>query len=227
MESNFDLIPPGLQHQWLVDIATLGCANVSGSAHSAQSAQSVEVLEGIVARYAEPHRHYHSVSHVVHVLKAADDLLLAEGVDLHSTMSRTIRLALWYHDAIYDVRSNSNEQDSAVLAESELTLLEIPAHVRTDVTRLIMVTKYPTVPKAPDEAIVHDADLVILRAPIDIYRRYVDQVRAEYSFVSDDDWAIGRHRVMQGFLNADRIFHTRTAAAEEHIARANIASEFA
>jgi predicted metal-dependent HD superfamily phosphohydrolase len=216
MESTSDLIPLQLRDQWLSDVAALGCTNTS---------HSTNVLNGILARYAEPHRRYHSVNHVVHVLKAADDLLAAEGVDLQSEMGRTVRLALWYHDAIYDVRSGSNEQDSAVLAESELALLKLSVHVRMAIARLIMITKYPAIPTSHDEAIVHDADLVILRAPREVYRRYVDQVRAEYSFVSDDDWVVGRRRVMEGFLNAEYIFHTKTATAEEHIARANITSE--
>ncbi len=182
MKSTSDVAPLELRDQWFRDLAALGCSDTS---------KSVAALDGVIARYAEPHRQYHSVKHVVHVLQAAGDLLAAEGVDLQGYMARTIRLALWYHDAIYEVRSGTNEHDSAVLAESDLASLGLPVHVRTDVARLIVVTKYPTIPKSLDETIVHDADLVILRAPRDVYRRYVGQVRAEYSFVADDEWAVG------------------------------------
>jgi predicted metal-dependent HD superfamily phosphohydrolase len=211
-----DQVPAELQAQWRSDLVALGVEDEQRSA---------EMLATIIARYAEPHRHYHSVVHVVHVINEANNLMLAEGVD--GDLGRTIRLALWYHDAIYDVRSPTNEYDSAVLARSDLQSLGLSAHIVSNVDRLIMVTKYPAVPHGIDETIVHDADLAILRAPSDIYLRYVSQVRAEYDFVSDSDWAVGRRNVMQSFLSAERIFHTKTASASEHVARSNIQSEFA
>jgi predicted metal-dependent HD superfamily phosphohydrolase len=213
-----DQVPVELQTQWHRDLAALAGTNKQRSA---------EVLAEIIARYAESHRHYHSVAHVVHVVKEANDLMVAEDIDAEGDLGRAIRLALWYHDAIYDVHSPTNEYDSAVLARSDLESLGLSAYIVNTVERLVMVTKYPAVPHGIEEAIVNDADLAILRAPSDIYLRYVSQVRAEYDYVSDRDWAVGRRKVMQSFLSVERIFHTKTASASEHVARANIQSELA
>jgi predicted metal-dependent HD superfamily phosphohydrolase len=208
-------IPSALRDQWLADL--------HGSLNPA--AEKERALQAVVERYSEAHRHYHATEHVFAVLGHAHRIMLAEGVDTTSDLATTIRFALWYHDAIYDVRSGTNEYDSAELADHELAKLGIHAHVRNDVRRLIMITKYPAVPATVDEAIVHDADLAILGASPTAYLRYTHQVRAEYAYVSDTDWVRGRTAVMEAFLHAPTIFHTDSAKSAQEQARLNISEE--
>ena len=72
--------------------------------------------EDLLARYAEEHRHYHDQRHLAEVLDAVDEL--AEYADDPDA----IRLAAWFHDAIYDLEADpgENEEVSAQLAEAEL-----------------------------------------------------------------------------------------------------------
>jgi predicted metal-dependent HD superfamily phosphohydrolase len=205
------LVPPLLRAQWYVD--------------TVEHRNADEVLHSIVDHYAQPHRHYHAPAHVFSVLEHVDRFMRAEQIDPASDTARAIRFALWYHDVIYDATSKTNEQDSAVLAEAELAALGIHAHIRSDVHRLIMITKHPAVPNATDENIVHDVDLGILATPDDIYDRYVTQVRAEYAHVSDADWRLGRAGVLRSFLNAERIYYSVTGAEGEATARHNIERE--
>jgi predicted metal-dependent HD superfamily phosphohydrolase len=191
------LVPEDLRSAWFGDVGL--------------TVESGERLAGLIARYGEAHRHYHATSHVVSVLNHLPAVLEAEGIAADSPVARSLRLALWYHDAIYDVHSPTNESDSAVLAERELRSLGLEDALCADVSRLVIATKHPSSPQSIDEAIIIDVDLGILAASAENYDRYVDQVRAEYAFVSDEDWRIGRSKVLQSFLDSDALFHTSTA----------------
>ncbi len=209
--SNESLVSSELREQWRMD--------------TGGSAEADRVLDALVTRYLEPHRHYHAPTHIFAVLSHAEHLMANEHLDKSSDGARAIRFALWFHDAIYDVASTTNEHDSAILADSELEALEIDERLRSDVHRLIMITKHPAVPRAIDEAIVHDVDLSILGSPADIYDTYVTQVRAEYAHVSEADWRVGRASILTSFLDSDRIFHTETGVAREPVARRNLTRE--
>ncbi|HKN46186.1 MAG TPA: hypothetical protein VJW23_19920, partial [Propionibacteriaceae bacterium] len=74
-----------------------------------------ELAEGLITRYNEPHRHYHTTKHLLHMLTMIDQL--ADDHDLF-----LVRLAAWYHDAVYAIPAGqvSNEEASARLALREL-----------------------------------------------------------------------------------------------------------
>src|SRR3954468_19597326 len=78
-------------------------------------------VDELMARYREPHRHYHGLTHILRVLRTIDDLLAATPVDDPAA----VRLAAWYHDAIYDPRAPGgvNETASAELAARVLPTL--------------------------------------------------------------------------------------------------------
>ena len=79
-----------------------------------------------------------------------------------------------------------------------------------------------------ETAILLDSDLAILGADPLTYQGYVTGVRAEYFFVDDEHWRVGRGRVLQHFLDSPRLFATEHMHAElEHRARANIEAELA
>ena len=75
-----------------------------------------ELGEGLITRYSEPHRHYHTTKHLLHMLTMIDQL--ADDHDLF-----LVRLAAWYHDAVYAIPAGqvSNEEASARLALRELS----------------------------------------------------------------------------------------------------------
>ena len=176
--AQLNVVPQHLRNMWFTDIGSV----VGGN----------EVLGELVSRYAEPHRCYHATSHVIHVLNHLPLVLDAEGIAADSHVARSLRLALWYHDAIYSVRSATNEADSAALAVRELAGLGVEGLLCADVSRLVMATKHPSNPASLDEAIIVDVDLGILATSQENYDQYVSQVRREYSHVSEADWRIGR-----------------------------------
>jgi predicted metal-dependent HD superfamily phosphohydrolase len=73
-----------------------------------------------------------------------------------------------------------------------------------------------------------DADLAILGADPLTYQAYVAGVRAEYFFVDDEHWRVGRGRVLRHFVESQPLFTTEFMRAKfEHRALANIHAELA
>ena len=71
-----------------------------------------------VGLVVEPHRRYHAVSHLRDILSYVDELAeYADDVD-------AVRLAAWYHDAVYDGLPGDEER-SARRARDELSELGV------------------------------------------------------------------------------------------------------
>src|SRR5689334_5356320 len=75
---------------------------------------SLAAFERLRTAYREPHRHYHNLSHIADMLDVIDRLHAL------TPNPHIVRLAVWYHDAIYDPRDKYNEERSAALAGVEL-----------------------------------------------------------------------------------------------------------
>lgn len=82
--------------------------------------------DDLVARWLEPHRHYHDVRHLAQCLTALGQLGCRDGV---------VELAAWFHDSVYDGVPGDDEERSAAFAESSLGGL-IPADDVAQVSRL-------------------------------------------------------------------------------------------
>ena len=86
----------------------------------ASSTQSV-LFEDVTARYREPHRHYHILQHLDECFAHLSEVReLAE----HPA---EVELALWFHDAIYEVKRSDNEERSAQWARASALAAGVPA----------------------------------------------------------------------------------------------------
>ena len=201
-----------------------------------------EVQVDLETRYAEPHRRYHTMAHIRHVLDEVDSLLAHHCV----ADPDAVRLAAWFHDAVYDPRSPTNEAESAELAARVLGATRHRHRVPT-VRRLVMATAgHQPGPERPsgrtagperppertaepggvavDEAVLVDADLAVLAGAEDAYDRYVAAVRAEFAHVDDAGWRAGRAAFVESMLARPRLF---TFRGGEPDARANLNRELA
>ncbi len=180
----------------------------------------------LVARYREPHRHYHSVAHLASVMATAEELM--SEVDVADPAA--VRLALFFHDAIYDPRSSTNETASAALAGETLTVLGLPPAQTAAVERLILSTAdhEPSAESdSADAAVVLDADLAVLSAEPARYAAYVTGVRAEYAHVDEPGWRVGRAAVLRRLLDRPALYRSAPMAEREARARANLTAELA
>lgn len=176
----------------------------------------------LLARYAEPHRRYHTAAHIEDCLAR-----LAEITGLDEAERRLLTWAIWWHDAIYDPTRSDNEAASAELTRRDLpALAATPAEI-DEVARLILLTAGHAVdPGDRLGALMVSIDLSILGAAPAAYDAYAAAVRAEYAHVPDDAFRAGRRRVLQHFLAAPGLFAEPTFAARyDAAARSNLARE--
>jgi predicted metal-dependent HD superfamily phosphohydrolase len=174
----------------------------------------------LIARWSEPHRRYHDLAHLAAVLRAVDRLAG------HARDVAAVRLAAWFHDAVYDGRPGSDEERSARLARSRLPRCGVPAARVAEVVRLVRLTAaHDTLADGdPDGAVLCDADLAVLGSPG--YDAYAAAVRQEYAHVPGDLFRQGRAEVLRRLLAMPRLYRTPLARELwEDRARANLAAE--
>jgi predicted metal-dependent HD superfamily phosphohydrolase len=192
--------------------------HVAGVGHDA-------LLDDLLARHREPHRRYHTVVHVMWVLRHVDRIALA-GVDPSVDLD-AVRLAALYHDAVYDPRRTDNEAVSADLAVAAAVELGWDADRCAAVHRLVMATAGHS-PTAADEAMLIDADLAVLGSEPKDYAAYAAGVRGEYAHITPEQWRVGRAEVLRRFLGLPRLFTTEVMYDEREVrAKANLAAELA
>jgi predicted metal-dependent HD superfamily phosphohydrolase len=177
----------------------------------------------LLLRWQEPHRRYHDEQHLAAVL-AHVDILADEADDIDA-----VRLAGWFHDAIYEPGATDNEAASAALAAAVLSEGGVPAGRTDEVCRLIRLT-------ATHEADAHDrnggtlcdADLAVLGGTATEYADYAAAIREEYSDVDDDAFRAGRIAVLQRLLDKQPLYCTNRYRSErEQEARRNMRTELA
>jgi predicted metal-dependent HD superfamily phosphohydrolase len=199
-----------------LDVSFVETARAAGA--DAPEPCLLAVAAELLARWSEPQRHYHDVSHLAAVL----DLVAGDPV---------LELTAWAHDAVYDPRSPANEERSALLSNGLLRRCGIGAAVWAEVAELVRRTAGYAQPtddsRAADARWLRfaDADLAVLARPWPDYQRYVAAVRAEYAHVSDELWRAGRSAVLTGILAQPAIYHHEPAW--EGPARGNLAAELA
>lgn len=140
-----------------------------------------------------------------------------------------VKLAVYFHDIVYDTKAKDNEEQSAQHTQNYLTRLGIPEDAASYVLTLIRATaKHEVIENDTDSAIFLDADLAILGSSEEDYDKYAAKIRKEYSWVPEDQYRIGRKKVLQDFLKRPRIYFTELAGKElEQQARINIEREIA
>ncbi|NEB03780.1 hypothetical protein [Streptomyces sp. SID13726] len=190
-------------------------------ARGANGPDPLPYADNLLARWREPQRRYHTVAHLTAVLDHVD--VLAE----HADDPQLVRLAAWFHDAVYLPDRSENEERSARLAERALPEAGVPESATAEVARLVRLT----VTHAPADGdrngeVLCDADLAILAAPPAAYAAYTAAVREEYGFVPADAFRDGRSAILRQLLDLPRLFRTPYGErAWEATARHNLSSE--
>ena len=203
--------PPNLSRAWIA---------------LCRSVDARDDVAGVGARllgaYGDPPRRYHDLDHLSEVLGHVDAL---EAV---ATDSAAVRLAAWFHDAVYDGAADDEER-SAALAEHELASLRLPATLVAEVVRLVRLTAtHDPLPDDRNGAVLCDADLAVLGRDPAGYARYAQAVRAEYAEVPDALFRPGRAAILRALLEQPTIFKTAEAISRwEQPARRNVTAEIA
>jgi predicted metal-dependent HD superfamily phosphohydrolase len=179
-------------------------------------------LEDLLARYAEPQRRYHDLTHL-------DACLVV--LEIHrggAARVGEVIAALLFHDAVYDPTRRDNEAESAKLARVALAKAGADEAAIARVEAMILATRDHEPRGSSDVALLLDVDLSILGEEPGTFDAFDRAIRAEYAFVPEADYRKGRRAVLEGFLARPRIFHTEALFEErESIARANLSAAIA
>ncbi|MEO1263366.1 MAG: hypothetical protein AAFZ15_31440 [Bacteroidota bacterium] len=181
-------------------------------------AQTIE--KEVFERYLEPHRTYHNLTHIYSLFK------ILEHAEDRPKDVKIFSLAIIFHDIIYTIGAHDNESRSAFtageklkghLSENELVCL---GQMIESTVEHKPVSDYVDIP------LFLDFDLSILAAPVHVYNKYAKAIRKEYGQFSDEMYREGRRRVLQHFLQQERIFLTDYFFEKyESHARQNLNSE--
>ncbi len=183
---------------WLKSLPD-GCAN--GATWRYQN-----LVAEVLWRYAEVHRSFHVINHVV------DGLDRLESLDLAPWRVNKIAFEFIYHDVIYDPERHDNEARSRALLQAHLT--ELGCHPRTIAGsgRLIMATRHAgNSLQSIEEKLIVDVDLATLGTSWSVFERNTEKIRAEYSVAegfTQEKWVAGRMAFLESMLKRPYIYNT-------------------
>lgn len=179
-----------------------------------------ELWSEIQKSYSHKKRHYHTLQHLEYLLIQLKELK-AEIQNWEAAL-----FSLYYHDIIYDALKTNNEEKSAGLAEKRMIQICVPFKPISLCKEHILATKAHLQSVNSDTNYFTDADLSVLGQTWENYSLYFQSIRKEYSFYPDFIYTPGRKKVLNHFLNMDRIFKTNFFYSKfETTARQNIKKE--
>lgn len=176
-------------------------------------APSPALVHLLAEAYAEPPRGYHHLGHVDEVLAWYDWAAAQEAW----RQPREVFVATLFHDAVYVPGAKDNEARSAALAQDVLAgraacgaLAELEALDAARVAELIALTARhgQLVPGEVDDEAARflDCDLAILAAEPARYRRYTDEIAAEYAALPAELYRAGRRAFVSSLAARPRLF---------------------
>jgi predicted metal-dependent HD superfamily phosphohydrolase len=165
-------------------------------------------------RWQEPHRAYHTPTHLSNCLAALDvvkDNLTEDEIG-------RISIALYWHDAVYNPPNQNLEIKSAGVLREDLWDI-LPSERIGWIQWLIIVTSHQIPPFTMEEKAICDVDLHELALPWDQFSENSRRIRKEHSCYSDLDFAKGRSAWAKQMLTKP-IFHSTRFS--EDAARRNL-----
>jgi predicted metal-dependent HD superfamily phosphohydrolase len=174
----------------------------------------------IATKHSTSVRYYHNLSHLENLVNQLS--LVKQDI----TDWNTVLFSVFYHDIVYSATQKDNEEKSAQLAAARLKALAVPPLQIEKCVAQILATKSHQLSDDPDTNLFTDADLSILGMEWPLYEAYYKQVRQEYSIYPNREYKPGRKKVLQHFLDMEKIFKTDQFFSKYEVsARENLARE--
>ena len=161
-----------------------------------------EIYHRLILAYSEPQRVYHTLTHIQSCFIIFQDVVhLANNAD-------ALALAIWFHDAIYDIDANDNEQRSADWFLQETNGI-FDDSLRDLVFGHILATMHCGRDiKDHDSRIMVDIDLFSFGKPWSEFLRDSEDVRAEKPTVPDEEFYPKQCGFQQFLLEQPRFFQS-------------------
>lgn len=146
--------------------------------------------------YSELNRFYHNWTHIENCLNELESAKhLVKDI-------KPLQFAIIYHDA------DKKESVSAKMAFQSALNFKFSFRFGIDVAHYVAVTEHKIIPDKLESKLMIDVDLSILGKQKEVYDIYEKNIRKEYSYVKDDVFNFHRQKILDNFLNRDRIYLT-------------------
>ena len=167
----------------------------------ADEAWASALFDDMHVLYSTPGRYYHTPGHIEHCLGRKDEVAhLLDDADV-------VELAIWFHDVIYDMGGDENEELSAKYF-LERAGDKMPADRAERVVEHILATIYPSEPKDDDARFVVDIDLSSFSLPWPQFLRDSVNVRRESTTSDPSEYAEKQQRFLEALSAAQPFFCT-------------------
>lgn len=210
--------------QWLIS----GFARSSSNLGATASRENLEALAAELAQiWSAPERCYHNLTHLKDTLENVE-FLAEQARDIEA-----LRLAAWFHGAVFDVSPEAIAQGlggidilaSARFAAEKLESVGMPSKTVAKVVALIESLYRHKASEDIDAQVLSDADLAVLAADPEDYLDYLRSIRQEYHAYSDTEFRQTRLRIIVSLLARPQLFYTHMASTWEEPARENLRAE--
>ncbi|MDO4258088.1 MAG: hypothetical protein Q4C87_01055 [Actinomycetaceae bacterium] len=183
----------------------------------------------LVSRWNEPGRHHHTIHHLINVLARIDELAsITHDADV-------LRVSCWYHGAFLnralEVRVLGMDPEAMCApciehTNSRLTALGVSDDVVVRVAELLKALVIHHAPRSDlDAQVLLDADLAMLAESPQVYKKYREALREEFTDLDDLTYWRARRRVVRKFLSKDALFQSPLGQMWEEAARSNLEME--
>lgn len=211
--------------QWLLP------AYVQSMSHAGATASREQLRDmgtNLITLWSTPDRAFHNLRHLIDLLTRVDEL------SEETRNPDLVRLAAWYHGAIFSVSADQamhrnggeDEAASAALAYEELTAAGVSEKNANRVSELIMNLRRHDLPTSDiDAAALSDADLGCLAIEPQRYREYSHLIYSEYAHLPLLSYLRTRTTIVRKLLARDRLFASPLGQHWELPARENLEAE--
>jgi predicted metal-dependent HD superfamily phosphohydrolase len=190
-------------------------------------------FDRLIRQHNQVGRHYHTSVHLKEMLDYLN--LLEEETSAVSDQQHKaiLRLAVFFHDAVYDPQSNTNEKDSSHLFEQFTrevgrTIILSASAAATVITCILATQRHQVIPGEDTmlQELFLDIDMAVLGKKMQAYRAYAALIRKEYHFVPQAVYCKKRAEILELFLDSKQIYLTTVMhCALEKSARENLRDE--
>ena len=201
---------------------TLAIMDVSLSSVSEKWIQHLWML------HTEPTRYYHTVIHLQEMFEYFD--AVREDLKLSGQQETTTSMSIYFHDAIYNPHSGTNEEDSEQLWRSFANDIDLGTQHKDlveEVSAYILATKKHSVSpdNSPSMALFLDLDLAVLAKESVAYMHYAAMIRREYHFVPVETYCTKRTEILQAMAGQEHLYGSPVFQEMEEKARKNLRNE--
>lgn len=222
--------------QWVIQNFIRAAKNAGAQANEEQIKACCLAL---LRDWCQADRYHHDIHHLLDMLMRLDTL------SSETSHPDYLRLACWFHGIVFSTSNqevytrNGGEDEiaSAYLAQEKIQQLGMPEEAISTVQGLIislknrphtqLTTKETGAFQAidMDQVTLRDAHLGSLAVEPQKYKKYLAELRQEYSHIPLGHFLQGRIEIVRRLLARPQLFISPLAAQWENVARQNLSAE--